>query len=1635
MNKWVLLIVVLWLSVSSQPVQCQPVQVNDDVSRNVHNARSIAPLDNDLFGEQVSGYTGITQFHVVDLSIPGNNSLEVAVSRTFDVHDRARTTGYYGGLMGEWDLDIPHLSGIFKTSVTPGVSGWQVSTSGNPNQRCSVDRTNFMTATPPVAIGTNAPLGAFSSAEYWYGNELHVPGKGSERMMVLAPSNPNRPADGSEYYWATNGQWMFSCLPQTANGIAGEAFLAVSPDGTKYKFDWFASRGASQLEKVVMQCTIPNPACNSILGRSEVWIMPTLITDKFGNTVTYAYDPANPRRLLSIQASDGRRIDLSYNSSGRVASIASNGRSWSYAYTPLGSLTEVTQPDGAKWLLDSSSLAQVMTGYSLHSDCVDPPSYSTGGTNTATFTHPSGAVGTFTFTRIRHSRSYVPRMCLYGHGGSSYQGISPVIDTVSITAKQISGPGLVPSNWTFSYSNPLWTYVPNCPNDSCSSTKTTTITNPDGSWKKTTYSNRYNSAEGRALVEETGTGTTVLKRVLSTYQLSSSGQPYPAKVGNLPCYYCDDDGEGLLPIKTQTVQQDGVDFTTNTTLFDAFGGARGVEKFSSLGYYKSETWERLYHLPKWTLGLVRSVACTAPSTCAGIVSVENTYDAATAAQTSYRSFGRLVQSFARASDGTLSTLTDGNNNVTTFGGWKRGIPQSIKYPITPESPTGAVQSAVVDNNGWITSVTDENVYKTCYRYDSMGRVDLITYPSETTTGVCDASAWTPTTIAFTGGNTAAYGVPAGHWRQTTLTGNGRKILVFDALWRPVVEQTLDLSNVSGTLSEVIKRYDAEGQVIFQSYPMNTNGQANYADPTLKGIFSEYDALGRLASVSQDSELGLLTTTTEYLAGFKTRVTPPKGQPGSAAQQTTTSYLAYEQPTYDWPVAIVHPEGALTDITRDAFGKPTVLKRRNSASSLAITRGYAYNSKQELCRIVEPETGAILTGYDAAGNLKWSAAGLPTATACEANGTSTAVAARRADRTFDARNRVKSLSFPNGLGNTTYAYTPDGLASSVVTNNGATDGQATINYAYNKRRLITRETLITPQLNWPYDYGYNANGHLAVNNWHGLNIDYAPNALGQPTKAGTYASGVSYYPNGAIKQFTYGNGIVHTMTQNARQLPSRSTDSVTGSTPLDLGYAYDKHANVSGVTDYLTGARQTRGMTYDNLDRLTQTTSSMFGTATYGYNVLDNLTTVNVAGGNKARSHAYVYDANNRLANVTTGVGGPTVIGLGYDVQGNLANKSGVLYSFDYGNRLRTVTDPVAAKTSTYAYDGLGRRVKDVVNGLSKHSQYTQSGQLVMVGDERATDVSEYVYLGGSLLAIRERDVPTAAYTTKYLHTDALGTPIAMTSQSRTLLETSEYEPFGQQVNRVGAAKDGPGYTGHVQDGATGLTYMQQRYYDPMIGRFLSTDPVTANTGAGENFNRYWYANNNPYLFADPDGRNPNEEDEDSTSLPGRGKDSSVKWKVPGGGVTRRAKSNAARGNGNTNGNYSGHILSIRSNVTSNQDLTAGHAWLVDTYEGSEQTWGLWPDGHPKVVDNGDGTDVRSNMEAGQQAVSSRSYRLTNAQYRQFQRYLLVPDTWSYGHTCADWARDGMQAATGINLDVDDYLGIETPRELSETLGK
>ncbi|HEV7775845.1 MAG TPA: RHS repeat-associated core domain-containing protein [Luteibacter sp.] len=104
----------------------------------------------------------------------------------------------------------------------------------------------------------------------------------------------------------------------------------------------------------------------------------------------------------------------------------------------------------------------------------------------------------------------------------------------------------------------------------------------------------------------------------------------------------------------------------------------------------------------------------------------------------------------------------------------------------------------------------------------------------------------------------------------------------------------------------------------------------------------------------------------------------------------------------------------------------------------------------------------------------------------------------------------------------------------------------------------------------------------------------------------------------------------------------------------------------------------------------------------------------------------------------------------------------------------------------------------------------------------------------------------------YYYTDAQGTALATADAQGNLVTTADYRPYGEQA--LGTATAGPAYTGHVNDADTGLVYMQQRYYDPEIGRFESIDSVRPDAGNYFEFNRFSYVEDNPINRVDQDGR-------------------------------------------------------------------------------------------------------------------------------------------------------------------------------------
>ena len=112
-----------------------------------------------------------------------------------------------------------------------------------------------------------------------------------------------------------------------------------------------------------------------------------------------------------------------------------------------------------------------------------------------------------------------------------------------------------------------------------------------------------------------------------------------------------------------------------------------------------------------------------------------------------------------------------------------------------------------------------------------------------------------------------------------------------------------------------------------------------------------------------------------------------------------------------------------------------------------------------------------------------------------------------------------------------------------------------------------------------------------------------------------------------------------------------------------------------------------------------------------------------------------------------------------------------------------------------------------------------------------------------------------ADTITYFHNDLSGSPVAATDASGRLLWKETYRPYGERLlNGAGPDANWLWFAGQPQDPDTGLSYLGARYYSPRLGRFVGIDPKAVDPADLHGFNRYAYANNNPYKFVDPDGR-------------------------------------------------------------------------------------------------------------------------------------------------------------------------------------
>lgn len=917
----------------------------DEYEKKIKASQDVGVLGNDLAGDRVNFYTGATSFGATDISLPGN-ALPLSLSRSYEVGYDNHVASYPGPdtytreiettrihAFGDWDLDVPHIS----TTMTQS-GGWIID-STTPTKRCSA--VGQVTSAGVAADGAPPYVDSiwrFHANAYWSGYTLHTPG-GEQSMLLASLPNAERPSTGGPFHWTTNQDWWISCLPTIANSGGGEGYLALSPDGTRYTFNWLSRRNVSSImDRSEKDPDGYGPLYRHYVFRAEFMMLPTRIEDRFGNWIKYEWSNDEFARLTRMSSGAvgstvaEQSINLSYQD-GRISSATDGARTWRYEYT-VGRLSKVTLPDATAWQYDFLSLGfdppptpHCNTDVSPYSPEYYWVCFGNGEIgeyfNDALVVHPSGAQIYFTF-------------------GNHFQ-YSPNSDgsyPMGLTSKVISGPGLETATWKFAFLPSKEEIKQACRAGTCPTQIMTDQVNPDNSINRRIFGVTPTLDESVLLGELEGSlsangggspaittsvrwaailddiapasGAVPVFYKETDYLMAPSGQAtaYTVQVGANPVI----SGmfpqvqafasERRLPVVTRNLVQQGVTFTSLTNTFDKFARPTQTVRRSTgaISGNFSRTESATYHdnFSRWVIGQ----AATAVDVATGKVISQTDYDASTAMPVRTYSFGLLQQTLGYNADGTLAFVKDGLNNQTTLGEWSRGIPRLISYP------TGVTERATVNGLGSILSTTDQLASTTSYSYDVMGRLSRIAYPAG------DAVAWADTTRVFEVAPVPEHGLPAGHWKQTVRTGNGQTTTFYDARWHPILTLTEDTALASST-SFVVKRFDAMGREVFSSYPVASvaGGQA-----LLPGVTTRFDALGRPIQFLQDSELGQLTTNTDYLSGFQTQVTNPRGF------KTTTRFQVFDAPSQDAPVRIDAEAGVTTVITRDGFGKPLQVTR-------------------------------------------------------------------------------------------------------------------------------------------------------------------------------------------------------------------------------------------------------------------------------------------------------------------------------------------------------------------------------------------------------------------------------------------------------------------------------------------------------------------------------------------------------------------------------------------------------------------------------------------------------------------------------------------------------------------------------------
>lgn len=252
--------------------------------------------------------------------------------------------------------------------------------------------------------------------------------------------------------------------------------------------------------------------------------------------------------------------------------------------------------------------------------------------------------------------------------------------------------------------------------------------------------------------------------------------------------------------------------------------------------------------------------------------------------------------------------------------------------------------------------------------------------------------------------------------------------------------------------------------------------------------------------------------------------------------------------------------------------------------------------------------------------------------------------------------------------------------------------------------------------------------------------------------------------------------------------------------------------------------------------------------TFGYDDLDRLVSVNV--GPKETMHVKYADNGNITSK--TGIGQyyynaehPHAVSL-VDNTDNLISTQDCTTLFNDLNKMSSLQENSKVMTIDYG-PNLERCYSILKQGNTILRKVTYMDDYEKVVSNGVT--CEFYYIDGDVIVIRQNGTFHAYQSFR----DNLGSILSVVDENGSNVFSAEYDAWGKQtvsVNTIGLIR---GYGGHEMLNEFSLINMNGRVYDPILGRFLSTDKYIQASDYSQNYNSYSYCLNNPLKYVDPSG--------------------------------------------------------------------------------------------------------------------------------------------------------------------------------------